>query len=1292
MATRRTRLATAAGVAVLATGGYFIYALFAAQGQGVLAQAPLNTQVQVPPAFIMAIDDSGSMTFHNQFPGADGKACWSRDRATAPYSFFITSGVDAGQLRTSVTSGGACGWAFSYGSSPRNGENNSWRGIPPVDTMGFARSPDYNPAYFDPAITYLPWLNSDGTSFGNASLTATRIDPRPNGVGLGTVDLTAWHDGTAVAGGNGELSDRFNAYNGMVLPAGTVYRTENNGGCGGLQGRTRDNPWDDWTYWQTLSSDHTMTAQCNIFVKHRLATFYLKSDAIPEGYASVPRTRAVDACGPGCDMWRYDIRATDTAALQNFANWFSYYGNRHRALVAGLTRSLVDIENMRIGYFRISQHGSFDNPNLGNNNTNTDRVQMLDMSNGAHKTTLYDRILDTPSWSSTFNRQSVYAGGRQFMRNDPITSSRGGAPVQRACQKNALMLFTDGYSNGGTVDVGNIDGGMGAPFQDGYDDTMADIATRFYKNDADGTSPLNTSFPEGQVPLPSACPTTDPKVNCQANLHVNFYGITLGGRGNLFNPDADVDAYTTPTIYNNWPDWQNDNRSTIDDIWHAATNTHGELVNARTPADILAAMRRILSSVTAGSSPSGTLALTGARIASGSLAVAPRYEVGNNGTDWFSELTAQKVVLHPTTRIPEFQFAWEASDEFPSPSSRDIFFGRGNTARPFDDSNVSLANLCSNALKRCTPAEITALGANLTQAISYLRGNTTLEKKNGGVLRDRTTTLGDIVNSTPVVSSPLDDYGYGSLPGAIGSSYRTYLTTKRANQRYMVYVGANDGMFHAFDGGMDADGVMDSDGGREEFAYIPETALGHMGNLLFPYDPDNDNDQKFDHRYYVDGPLAVSDVRIGGSWKTIVVGTSGAGGRSVFALDVTDPDSFSGNDRMWEINDTNTSLSAAVRANIGYVLGKPVIVPVKTTQNENVTWMALFGNGYNSASNKAVLFAVEIGNGANPTIRMIEAVETGANVPAGNNGLGNIVAVDRWGGPSAGGITGQFRDGLVDTVYGADQRGAVWKFDLRTPVPAAGLTINTPLFTTHAHTENSNTYRQPILGGLTAATGANGGVMLYFGTGSFSFVNDPGEDEVQSLYAVNDDVRGQPTSTYTRATLQGYTVNTDGNERTTTAGTAPLASRGWFVDLPAGERFVGYPRIATGLVFMPTYAPQSAATGCSVAGFNWLFGLNTRTGAAGLSSVRFGSPTGRQPDSGTAAVALDTRGTAPVKDVAVMAIPRANPPGGPDPSAPPGTPPPEPPAQGCWMLVTVSGAEPMYLPYPCGRQSWRQLQ
>ncbi|KAG1316552.1 hypothetical protein G6F63_016025 [Rhizopus arrhizus] len=103
-----------------------------------------------------------------------------------------------------------------------------------------------------------------------------------------------------------------------------------------------------------------------------------------------------------------------------------------------------------------------------------------------------------------------------------------------------------------------------------------------------------------------------------------------------------------------------------------------------------------------------------------------------------------------------------------------------------------------------------------------------------------------------------------------------------------------------------------------------------MGNLLLPYDPTTENTQRFQHRYYVDGPITVSDTYGSNGWTTSLVGTAGAGGRRVFALDVSDPGSFGGTGSLlWEISDLNSALDSEVRANIGHVLGKPVIVPMK---------------------------------------------------------------------------------------------------------------------------------------------------------------------------------------------------------------------------------------------------------------------------------------------------------------------------------------------------------------------------
>ncbi|PPU69047.1 pilus assembly protein [Xanthomonas pisi] len=1244
MTANRKKVILASAVTGAIGLGFFVYALIAAQGQGVLAQAPMNDQVQTPPAFIMAVDDSGSMTFQTQFPGQDGQGCWSTTRQ----SFFSAQGA----LNTEDSPSVGCGYNHVL-PGVRIDENR--RGVPPLDGLGFARSAAYNPTYYDPTVKYDPWINSDGNPFPQADLVNTRINPLQPGA---TVALASNYMGD-------DFSSSFRIQNGMVLPRGTGYKQrfqDNNGNLffGNEQVTTSDVTWNGGS--QTL------------LIRFWPATFFVPytsdTDARPllagaSAYDAVQRDRVRNVCGAGCDMWKYTIGAANTVALQNFANWFSFYGNRNRAIIAGMTRSLADVNNMRVGFFRINQHASYD--------AVSERLPMRNMGTQSEKTALYNSILALPASGGTPNRQAVNSAGIQFQRTDSA------APVQLACQKNAVMLFTDGYSNqdGPSVSNASGDGDMGVPFTDAYDNTMGDIAAKYYNN-VNGGSPIRADLPSGLVPVPSSCNTANASVrlDCQKNLHVNFYGITLGARGNLFNPSVVQDAYTTPAVYQNWPPRENDERSTVDDIWHAATNTRGQYINARTPAEITQAMRRVLSSVTAGSSPSGTLAQSGARIGVGSFSVAPNYEIANEGTDWFGRLTGYTVAVNPQTRVAVSTAAWEASARMPSAAARNVLVSKAGVVSAFNDTNISLADLCTKStalypgMSLCTSSDLTNLGATAATATAYLRGEASGEVRSGGRLRDRTTVLGDIVNSAPVISSPLDDYGYRSLPGNPGATYQAYLNAKKTGRNYMVYVGANDGMLHGFDGGMNGDGVMSSNGGVERFAYIPSTALGHMGNLLLPYDPANQSDQKFGHRYYVDGPLAVSDTYYGGAWKTSLVGTAGAGGRSVFAMDVTTPTSVTSASRLWEISDLDTSLSAAIRNNIGFVLGKPVIVPILSSAG-TVSWKAIFGNGYNSASGKAVLFLVDIKTGT-PTVTMIEATESGNSI-SGSNGLGNIVAVDRWGG------TGQLdrvRDGYADTVYAADQKGAIWKFDLRNT--ATALTV--PLFTSRTSVENGATYRQPITGGLVATEGENGGVTLFFGTGSFSFQNDPFDTAIQSLYGVNDTSSGVVTSSITRSNLQANSIATSGTSRSLVMGSSVTGGQGWYVDLPAGERMVGNPNVASGIVFMPTYVPNPNSVGCAAQGSNWLFGLNTRTGGAALDVARNGSPTGAAFASGTAATSLTTQGTTPVKDVGVSAIPRLTP-----GSLPPG-------GSSCWMVINVAGAQPMYVPYPCGRQSWRQIQ
>lgn len=1329
MASRRIKLIAAASALVLGAGGYFLYSVFAVQGQGVLAQAPLNVKSQVPPAFIMAVDDSGSMTFEGLYK-ADEQAYWNDLSGTTVNGFFSAANTMRTSGRGNYYHVLQNGIRLDFGTSLDTNTNGMRLGIPPLDLYGFARSPAYNKQYFDPKVTYAPWKNADGSPWADSPRTAARSDPRANGAdgsrGPNPTVVYNFEQDTKTQGKTANYF-AFRFQPGMRLPMGTEYyiRSDRHGsGCGGLgtTNGTRNS-------WQTITAvgGHLITTAnnltynpgngndrgggCEIHINYYPAVVYLPVGTDPPpGFKTANATTVANAGGPGVSLVKYVLIATNFTTgyddvIKNFANWYTYYGNRNRAMIAAMSDSMWDVNNMRVGYFSINRR-SGNPPGMAAGNLRMRNMNSETLGENS-KPDLFADLYTLRADGGTPTRSATVYMGDQFNRK-PVDENDD-PPVKLACQINAGMLFTDGYTNeGGTYgnayrSFGDTDNSGGEPRPiagNANGNTIADIAYSFYKNR------LRDDIPAGLVRPREGCELASPslKLDCQTNLHMNFYGITLGATGKIYgvNAAATADPYTT------LPNWEVTGTQVldpknVDDIWHAAINTRGEFVNAQRPSDITAAMRRVLAAINAGKSPSGSLALTGARIGTGSLTVSPFYEAKSEGTDWYSTLTANTVSTNPLTGEATFTNAWEASSRIPAAAGRDnVWFGSdAGTVLQFNAANIgSLNNLCNSTrpgMSICTGTSLAALGGATTpitidQAVAYLKGDQTLElgRGTGDKLRFRTTRLGDIVNSTPVVSAPTDDYGYRSLPAPYGASYNTYMTSTaaagKAGRRPMVYAGANDGMLHAFDG---RTGTV---GGVERFAYIPQSVVGYMGNLLFPRV--ETRDQKFQHRYYVDGPVAVSDAYYGGAWETVLVGTTGAGARGVFAINVSDAANpsasvapFAADDRLWEINDLNSALPLDVRENIGHVLGKPVIVPVKTgTGAGTIKWKAIFGNGYNSISRKAVLFLVDIGPGATATnITMIEAVESGPGVPSGANGLGNLVVTDRWGpDATSGDLTSRFRDGFADTVYAADQKGAIWKFDLREADP---VDLTTPLFTTlpYADGEPGAGYRQPILGGLTAASGPGGGVLIYFGTGSFSFDEDTTDNTLQSLYAVLDNNSG---TTKTRANLLEQTIeSTDDGVRMISSNLMTAGLSGWYIDLPEGERFVGYPRIESGVVFMPTYVPN-AAVGCGGAGSNWLYGLNALTGAAGLSRVREGSPTGPSPGPGTGAVALNTGGTAPVKDVAVMTSPRIKPLGSgatdADLAAALG-------AQ-CSMVVQVAGAPPLYLPRACGRQSWRQIQ
>ena len=222
--------------------------------------------------------------------------------------------------------------------------------------------------------------------------------------------------------------------------------------------------------------------------------------------------------------------------------------------------------------------------------------------------------------------------------------------------------------------------------------------------------------------------------------------------------------------------------------------------------------------------------------------------------------------------------------------------------------------------------------------------------------------LGDIVQSSPlVVASPSEDYDtvYGD------ADYANFVDLYK-NRRHVVYVGANDGMLHAFNAGFyDAESKgfeLTGDNnelshplGSELWAYIPEAALPHLKWLAEPDYP---------HVYYVDGDVQSFDVNIfegededvyPGGWGTILVVGMGFGGGD-YALDSdgngTDDEVLRSSYMVFDITDPEaapTLIAEISSEDIGYTKSTPTIVKERVLDiNGTVSinqWFLVFGSG-----------------------------------------------------------------------------------------------------------------------------------------------------------------------------------------------------------------------------------------------------------------------------------------------------------------------------------------------------------
>ncbi len=933
--------------------------------------------------------------------------------------------------------------------------------------------------------------------------------------------------------------------------------------------------------------------------------------------ASYPKFKNRTDCNATVCSWAQE--------LQNYANWKTYHSTRLELAKTGIGLAFQPLNpTFRLGWGTINH---------------LEDTSALDMGVRLYNPTVQSDFL---TWlyglsapGNTPNRIALNKVGQYYQRADnagpwadnptgdkPVTSSAAANASHATCRRSYALLMTDGYYND-SFTLSDVDSTNGpsittpisyqytpvGPYSDtkggtSFSNSFADIAMKYWVND------LRPDLGNNVRSL------TSDEAFWQ---HLNFYAIGLGVKGTLNADDPAVLASLTgqsPARTLDWPAPATNSPASIDDMWHATVNGRGKMLNAKTSDELNQSIQLMMASIGAEEGTQSGVAVSTASLTSNTKKYTPRF----TPITWTGNVTAYRLDEKTGNQST---VAWEVEKEtgtdpltgaktyvsnMPAADSRNIYVGNGATsgtrAVPFTYAALSSAGLTA------------AMNGTVNDAlIKYLRGDAINEDTSAtsssstAIYRGRGTRLGDVVNSTPVFVKDTLDLAYGDVSSMVPgtSTYATFIAAKKARPEGLLFVGANDGMLHAF-----RDGTDTIPGGIETFAYVPRALLPTLNQLA---------DKTYAHRFYVDGPNVETDAYFTGGtarWANVVLGTTGAGAgapssagvspkTAVYAIDVTSLNtsvtSLDASSVLWEVSSTSTGF-----AELGYVLSD-----VQAGATVGGQWVAIFGNGYESKSCQARLFIVNLETGA-----LIKEINTGAgNCSGAKNGLGGVRIVRN----SARQIIG---------AYAGDLQGNLWKFSLNDAnstnwkVDLGG----SPLFKAGA--------TQPITAApafltlpIVKVPNPTTGYLVVAGTGKFYEVSDISTTATQSLYGIWDAVPfGAATipagSALTdKSLLVQQTINpaqvVNGNTffsisknavdyvGTTTPSVVP-PRRGWYIDMPnTGQRLV-YPMdvLANRFTVADTISPANVSLDqCSntTGGTGYLYIIDAVTGGGPTEAV-----------------------------------------------------------------------------------------
>ena len=831
-------------------------------------------------------------------------------------------------------------------------------------------------------------------------------------------------------------------------------------------------------------------------------------------------------------------------------------------------------------------------------------------------------------------------GGR---RNPPDTGAVPGSPVQYACQKSFIIMITDGE-----------------PTKDDFDDSNTGDATNqgfsTFGNVIGDYNPDNATAPEngaGEVQGDEYCS------GCESANYLDDIAKYMHEKD--FRPDMNgsqvIDVYTVGFT-------TGDAANAL--LQKAASAGGGKFYASSDPTqladDIVDALTDIIQK---------SQAFTAATVP------ASRTTDGNNFyTSFFLPLNASFWEGHlknfeftasgrindslgscaladpgaPTTcetgaLITTAPAYWDAATAIPVPASRNLYVGTnpapasGNFPTAFTAANLAAADLTVTY-----PPAIAYPGSVATNAeqladeiVNYARGCVY-----GTACTTRFPRLADIFHSNPIVIGPpnsaLNDPTYVTFAS-------TYGTRKK-----VIYAGSNGGFVHGFDAGtwrttataqVPTPPAYDRGTGAEVMGFMPYSLRKTIKNLPIDTPPRD--------YYYVDGPPQAADgwfyptattaSKVWSDWHTVLVGGLRQGGRTYYALDVTNSSQIGSaptNPRypayLWEFP-CEAATCDSLRPYMGETWSEPVITRVKVavSGNDNAgqgfeRWVAIVGAGYDPKGDPNDILnydttSVAATSRAGRAILMID-LKTGAVLGMrkfdNNPALGETAM--KYAFASTPAVFDLNRDGFADVVYIGDLGGQLWKWVISPigvdPVNGSGSVaqpswplkrfLTVPSFTDVAPNP-IRTYYKSI---FYPPTGTNvaGSLWLAFGTGERNNLKFAGLTytplENNRFYVVKD-LDPQEKESPVRATLFGADPTTaptnvevapvgqlkDLRDLTNVAGCNPLSSPyGYFIrGTTEGEKFVTNPVIFINNVFEGSFVPSTSTDPCASGGEAFLY-------------------------------------------------------------------------------------------------------